>query len=409
MPITRFHCLRHPGESRPGILSGTLVSCALLSLAIILSGCGSGAGSGSGEQTLQAVEITVQPGNETVPVGQIATFTVTASGASPIQYQWSENGTPISGAVGASYTVPDVIAGDNGAVFTVAVSNSVNTVGSNAAVLTVGPRSPQNGDLRFQQVDAPSMDTGSTAVIQTANMPDNGEISFTNATGSPLELDYGACVPDVPYDCSWGFWITDLPTGQSGLTVFYKGGQYDNFGSDISAIAATNTVVTSLDLQPANGAYAVSWMQSSKASGFDMKLETAAPNSLQTTVTRDGAQSRVITAVSFDASGQVSLLSYGWQSDTSIYDASVAVVAPQDVAQAASDLAAEGYIITAFGGDLTNGFVLVGTKVHGDTLPRPILAFTQDSSAAPGSNDTGYAPVGLVDYAYNAYTSLYEK
>jgi hypothetical protein len=34
-------------------------------------------------------------------------------------------------------------------------------------------------------------------------------------------------------------------------------------------------------------------------------------------------------------------------------------------------LAAQGYIITAIGGDPTNGLLLVGTRVKGDTMPRP--------------------------------------
>jgi len=41
--------------------------------------------------------IVMQPGNQTVPVGGTATFTVTASGMPPLSYQWSFNGTNIDG------------------------------------------------------------------------------------------------------------------------------------------------------------------------------------------------------------------------------------------------------------------------------------------------------------------------
>ncbi|MFO1497497.1 MAG: immunoglobulin domain-containing protein [Verrucomicrobiota bacterium] len=41
-----------------------------------------------------------------------ATFTVVASGAGTLTYQWRYNGSPISGATGTSYTINDVQAGN---------------------------------------------------------------------------------------------------------------------------------------------------------------------------------------------------------------------------------------------------------------------------------------------------------
>jgi hypothetical protein len=42
--------------------------------------------------------ITAQPTNQTVIVGQSATFSVTATGSPTLRYQWSFNGTNIVGA-----------------------------------------------------------------------------------------------------------------------------------------------------------------------------------------------------------------------------------------------------------------------------------------------------------------------
>jgi hypothetical protein len=84
-----------------------------------------------------APSITSAPANSSVAVGQMATFSVTASGTSPLSYQWSKNGTNISGATGASYTTPAAVSGDNGAQFSVVVTNSIGTATSNAATLTV--------------------------------------------------------------------------------------------------------------------------------------------------------------------------------------------------------------------------------------------------------------------------------
>jgi hypothetical protein len=81
--------------------------------------------------------ITTQPVNVTVTAGQTATFSVTATGTASLSYQWSKNGTVIPGATSAIYTTPATTLGDNGATFTVTVSNSVGPVTSSAATLTV--------------------------------------------------------------------------------------------------------------------------------------------------------------------------------------------------------------------------------------------------------------------------------
>ena len=52
-------------------------------------------------------------------------------------YQWRKNGTNISGATSSRYTTPAISSADNGAVFTVVVSNSTGTVTSNNATITV--------------------------------------------------------------------------------------------------------------------------------------------------------------------------------------------------------------------------------------------------------------------------------
>ncbi len=83
--------------------------------------------------------ITTQPANQTVTAGQTATFTVSATGTAPLAYQWRKNGAAISGATSSSYTTPATTSSDNGAQFTVVVSNAVGSVTSNAATLSVNP------------------------------------------------------------------------------------------------------------------------------------------------------------------------------------------------------------------------------------------------------------------------------
>src|SRR5438309_7359925 len=84
-----------------------------------------------------APSITTQPASQTVTVGQTATFSVVAAGTAPLSYRWMKGGTTISGATSTSYTTPPTTSADNGSQFTVMVSNTVGSVTSNAATLTV--------------------------------------------------------------------------------------------------------------------------------------------------------------------------------------------------------------------------------------------------------------------------------
>jgi hypothetical protein len=78
-----------------------------------------------------------QPQNQEVIAPASATFSATAIGTAPITYQWNKNGAPINGATSASYTTPATTSVDNGASFTVTVTNSVNGFTSTPATLTV--------------------------------------------------------------------------------------------------------------------------------------------------------------------------------------------------------------------------------------------------------------------------------
>jgi hypothetical protein len=84
-----------------------------------------------------APSITTQPVNQTVSVGQTATFSVVATGSAPLTYQWQKNNATIPGATSSSYTTPATLSTDNGATFRVIVTNPVNSITSNAATLTV--------------------------------------------------------------------------------------------------------------------------------------------------------------------------------------------------------------------------------------------------------------------------------
>ena len=81
--------------------------------------------------------ITTQPQNQTVPQGQSATFTVSASGTPTLNYQWMKSGMAISGATSSTYATPPTIPADNNTQFAVVVSNASGSVNSGSATLTV--------------------------------------------------------------------------------------------------------------------------------------------------------------------------------------------------------------------------------------------------------------------------------
>jgi hypothetical protein len=80
--------------------------------------------------------IGTQPQNLTVNQGNSAMFTVIASGTAPLSYQWRFNGANIVGATGSSYTRNNVQTNDTGN-YSVVITNSVNTIVSSNATLTV--------------------------------------------------------------------------------------------------------------------------------------------------------------------------------------------------------------------------------------------------------------------------------
>src|ERR1700733_8369429 len=117
----------------------------LLYFAIVatLAACG-GLGTDSTPSAI-APQITTQPANQTVSIGQSATFNVTASGTAPLNYQWRKNGSAITGATGSSYKTPATVSVDNGSSFTVIVTNATGSMTSSAATLTVtaAPTAPR--------------------------------------------------------------------------------------------------------------------------------------------------------------------------------------------------------------------------------------------------------------------------
>jgi hypothetical protein len=156
---------------------------------VAVSNTAGSATSGAATLTVSAAAvaplIAAQPVSQTVTAGQTASFSVTATGTAPLTYQWKKNGTAISGATSASYTTPATSTSDSGGQFTVAASNTVGTVTSNTATLTVNAAT-------------------SALQITTVQLPDG-------LVGGPYSSALNASGGSTPY--SWSVLSGSLPNG----------------------------------------------------------------------------------------------------------------------------------------------------------------------------------------------------
>src|SRR5208283_1654421 len=122
--------------------------------------------------------ITTQPVSQTVGAGSSVTFTVVANGTPAPTYQWQKNGANISGATSASYTIASVEMRNAGTYRVVAI-NSVGSVKSSGAVLTVTRATKR----------------GAVTAVSSSTSQDGGTVMTTPMTVSTLAgqaLIYGS-------------------------------------------------------------------------------------------------------------------------------------------------------------------------------------------------------------------------
>lgn len=176
--------------------------------------------SGSGVTAATAPTISAQPANQTVVAGQKATFSVTASGTGSLNYQWENGGTVISGATSASYTTGATTSADNGASFTVTVSNSAGSVTSNAATLTVTAAtlslSANPTSLSFGSINVGS--NSSQSVTFTNNGNSDVTVSKVSVSGAGFNATGISAGQVVAAGKTASLSVTFAPSGSGSLT-----------------------------------------------------------------------------------------------------------------------------------------------------------------------------------------------
>jgi endonuclease/exonuclease/phosphatase family metal-dependent hydrolase len=135
--------------------------------------------------------IVLPPQSQTVTEGSNVTFTVTASGAPPLSYQWQFNGTNQDGATTSILTLPGVTTNQAGD-YTVMVTNAFGCTNSTAATLTVNPAPPLIMTSPASQTVVEGADVAFTVVAAgTQPLSYQWQFNGTNlagATGTLLSL-----------------------------------------------------------------------------------------------------------------------------------------------------------------------------------------------------------------------------
>jgi hypothetical protein len=142
--------------------------------------------------------ISSQPTNLTVVVTSGAAFSVTASGTAPLAYQWWDNGVQIVGATNSIYSLSGIRTSDAGS-YTVVISNSIASVTSSVAVLTVNKANPvvntwpgASGITYLQSLSSSALSGGSASV--------GGAFAFTSPLTTPPVGTDAASVAFTPTD-----------------------------------------------------------------------------------------------------------------------------------------------------------------------------------------------------------------
>jgi hypothetical protein len=137
----------------------------------VTNGCSSTASNAATVSVRARVAFTLQPQSATVCVGSSVSFSVAATGAGPLTFQWKRNGTNILGATASSVSLTSVTAAQAG-TFTCEVTGSCGSLISSAATLTV--QSPLTWS---QQPSSVSAAVGQSVTL-TAQASGVGSISY---------------------------------------------------------------------------------------------------------------------------------------------------------------------------------------------------------------------------------------
>jgi autotransporter-associated beta strand protein len=146
------------------------------------------------------VSITKAPINLETVLGGSSSFSVVATGTSPISYQWFKNGAPISGANAASYTITATQDSDVG----------------NYSVTVTNPAGPVNGGSGFLTLVTPVSITAQP-LSQTVIAGSSATLSVSASGTGPLSYQWKKGGVDISGATSGTYSISSVTTSDSGI------------------------------------------------------------------------------------------------------------------------------------------------------------------------------------------------
>ena len=167
------------------------------------------AGSGGKCQPTNAPSILTQPQSQVAMVGASVNLSVVASGTPPLWYQWTFNGTSLTGSTASVLTLTNVQVSDRGS-YAVLVTNAYGSIGSSNAVLVVNQPppcvTPPSGLISWWAAEGNALDSVGTnhGTLQ------NGAGFSVGKVGQAFNFTGGSGYVRVPASSNWALGTRDF-------------------------------------------------------------------------------------------------------------------------------------------------------------------------------------------------------
>ena len=199
--------------------------------------------------TAVAPAITQDPVGQSVVVGGAISLSVVATGSGPLSYQWRKDTVDLSGQTSSTLSISTATAEDAGS-YDVVVTNSVTSVTSAAATVTVSP--VQTPTITSEPTDQVVL-IGSTASF-TVEATGGDSLTYqwrkdttpiTNATAATFEISPSALADAGSYDVVVTNNAGDVTSTSASLTVVDLVASHEVVGSGYTVggtVTITNTI-----------------------------------------------------------------------------------------------------------------------------------------------------------------------
>jgi glucose/arabinose dehydrogenase len=171
----------------------------------------------------QAPAVTSQPQDVTVPEGQPASFSVSASGTPPLAFQWRRDGVDVASATSATFTLDPTRLSDDGATFAAVVTNDFGSATSDSATLTVVGNHPPTATITTPANGTFYAGGQTFTYAGTGTDPEDGELE---ASAFTWKVDFHHAThthPFVPETSGVREGSFTIPqTGETSADVFYR-------------------------------------------------------------------------------------------------------------------------------------------------------------------------------------------